>query len=116
MVKGYRKPTRNEEHSKDATPPEGPDCIQIAFDDHRLVANAGLLLPATLALHLGLGELVETGESRTPRPETPLIGYATSVFGVLVSLAPTPADGIRQRPADEVCGPGYRRRWGSIPE
>ena len=28
-----------------------------AFDDHRLVANAGLLLPATLALRLGL-ELV----------------------------------------------------------
>ena len=24
-------------------PPEHPDCIQIAFDDHRLVANAGLL-------------------------------------------------------------------------
>ena len=35
------------------------DCIQIAFDDHRLVNNAGLLLPATLARHLGLGELVD---------------------------------------------------------
>ena len=34
------------------------DRIQFAFDDHRLVANAGLVLPATLALHLGLGELV----------------------------------------------------------
>ena len=30
-----------------------PDRIQIAFDDHRLVANAGLLLPVTLAQHLG---------------------------------------------------------------
>ena len=29
------------------------------LDDHRLVANAGLLLPATLARHLGLGELVD---------------------------------------------------------
>ena len=29
-------------------PLEHPDRIQIAFDDHRLVANAGLLLPATL--------------------------------------------------------------------
>ena len=28
-------------------------------DDHRLVANAGLLLPATLARHLGLRELVD---------------------------------------------------------
>ena len=34
-------------------PLEHPDRIQIAFDDHRLVANAGLLLPATLAQHLG---------------------------------------------------------------
>ena len=33
--------------------------IRIAFDDHRLVANAGLLLPATLAWHLGLRELVD---------------------------------------------------------
>ena len=29
-----------------------------SFDDHRLVANAGLILPATLALHLGLPQLV----------------------------------------------------------
>ena len=36
-----------------------PDRIQIAFDDHRLVNNAGLILPATLALHLGLSQLVD---------------------------------------------------------
>ena len=36
-----------------------PDRIQIAFDDTRLVANAGLLLPATLARHLGLSQLVQ---------------------------------------------------------
>ena len=36
-----------------------PDRIQIAFDDHRLVNNAGLLLPATLALNLGLRHLVD---------------------------------------------------------
>ena len=35
------------------------DRIQVAFDDPRLVANAGLLLPATLAQHLGLRELVD---------------------------------------------------------
>ena len=40
-------------------PPECPDRIQVAFDDHRLVANAGLILPLTLAHHLGLGELVD---------------------------------------------------------
>ena len=36
-------------------PQNNPDRIRIVFDDHRLVANAGLLLPATLAQHLGLG-------------------------------------------------------------
>ena len=36
-----------------------PDGIHIAFGDHRLVANAGLILPATLAQHLGLPQLVQ---------------------------------------------------------
>ena len=40
-------------------PHEQPDRIQIAFDDQYLVANAGLLLPVTLAHHLGRGELVD---------------------------------------------------------
>ncbi len=40
-------------------PPERLERIQVAFDDHRLVANAGLILPVTLAHHLGLGELVD---------------------------------------------------------
>ena len=40
-------------------PLEHPDRIQIAFDDHRLVNNAGLILPATLALNLGLRQLVD---------------------------------------------------------
>ena len=34
-------------------------CIQIAFDDPRLVANAGLILPVTLAGRLGLSQLVD---------------------------------------------------------
>ena len=40
-------------------PRNHPDRIQNSFDDHRLVANAGLILPATLALHLGLPQLVQ---------------------------------------------------------
>ena len=39
-------------------PRNHPDRIQIAFDDHHLVANAGLILPATLALRLGLPQLL----------------------------------------------------------
>ena len=40
-------------------PDDHPDRIQIAYEDHRLVANAGLLLPATLGWHLGLPQLVD---------------------------------------------------------
>ena len=40
-------------------PRNHPDGIRVAFDDHRLVAHAGLLLPASLALRLGLGELAD---------------------------------------------------------
>ena len=40
-------------------PRDRPDRIRVSFDDHRLVANAGLVLPASLALRLGLGELVD---------------------------------------------------------
>ena len=40
-------------------PRNHPDRIEIAFDDHRLVSNAGLILPSTLALHLGLPQLVD---------------------------------------------------------
>ena len=45
-----RKSTPDKEH---------PDRIQVTFDDHRLVANAGLILPITLARHLGLPQLVQ---------------------------------------------------------
>ncbi len=36
------------------------DAMDVSFDDERLVANAGLILPATLAEHLGLRELFDT--------------------------------------------------------
>ena len=35
-------------------PRNHPNRIQIVFDDHCFVYSAGLILPATLALHLGL--------------------------------------------------------------
>ena len=45
------------------------DRIQVAFDDHRLVDNAGLLLPSTLALRLGLSQLVQLRRAG-PTPAT----------------------------------------------
>ena len=40
-------------------PRSDPDRIQISFDDHRPMANAGLLLPVALAQHLGLPQPVD---------------------------------------------------------
>ena len=40
-------------------PRNHPNRIQITFDDHRLVANAGLVLPVTLARNLGLPQLLK---------------------------------------------------------
>ena len=41
-------------------PRNDPDRIRISLDDHRLVANAWLLLPVTFAQRLGLRELVDS--------------------------------------------------------
>ena len=38
---------------------ECPGRIHVAFDDHRLVANTGLILPVTPAHHLAVDELVD---------------------------------------------------------
>jgi hypothetical protein len=39
--------------------PRSLDALEVVFDDARAVANAGLLLPATLAQHLGLQALAD---------------------------------------------------------
>jgi hypothetical protein len=41
--------------------PEGPvnlDSVRVAFDEERLISDAGLILTATLAQRLGIEELV----------------------------------------------------------
>ena len=44
-------------------PPNHPDRIQITFDDHRLVSNAGLILPATLALPQLVQQRLDLGDA-----------------------------------------------------
>ena len=74
-----------------------PDRIQIAFDDHRLVANAGLILPATLGQHLGLPELVDRhldlgrapGRANTGDKVMTLVASAPRFRGGRVWLAAT---------------------------
>ena len=55
---GNRKPTPGQEHPR-CYHRTHPDRIQITFDDHRLVANAGLALLVTLARHLRMPQLVQ---------------------------------------------------------
>jgi hypothetical protein len=50
------------------------DRLDVAFDDDRLVADAGLLLPATLAHHLGLKELVDDHVDLGARPGRANVG------------------------------------------
>src|SRR5450755_2397802 len=50
------------------------DRLDTAFDDDRLVADAGLLLPATLAAKLGLRDLVERYVDLGRRPGRANVG------------------------------------------
>ena len=78
-------------------PRNHPDRIQIAFDDHRLVANAGLILPATLALRLGLPQLLRKdldpalalGGAVQPRPG-PTASHSTPSLTASLQLTQRP--------------------------
>src|SRR5664280_3750010 len=50
------------------------DRLDVAFDGTQLVADAGLLLPATLAQHLGLDDLVEEYLDLGQKPGAPNSG------------------------------------------
>ncbi len=60
------------------------DRVQIAFDEKNLVANAGLLLPMTLAKRLGLGEL---SDSRLTLGSAPGAANASDKLQTLVASA-----------------------------
>ncbi len=61
------------------------DRLDTAFDDDRLVADAGLLLPATLAHHLGLRELVDEHLGLGDKPGRAHVGdkLLTLIFSTL---------------------------------
>ena len=90
-------------------PPERPDRIQIAFDDHRLVANAGLLLPVTLAHHLGLGELVDRHVDLGDSP-----GRANAGDKLLTLVASALAGGDCIDDADALRAGGTERVLGCV--
>src|SRR3990170_3841706 len=61
------------------------DRLDVAFDDDHLVADAGLLLPATLAQHLGLKELVAEHLDLGAKPGRANVGdkLLTLIFSAL---------------------------------
>ena len=84
------------------------DRIKIAFDDHRLVANAGLLLPATLALHLGLSQLVQ---QRLDLGDAP--GRANTGDKIMTLVAVPPARSASTTPmrCEPVGRPVFSTAW-----
>ena len=90
-------------------PRERPDHITVAFDDHRLVANAGLILPATLAHHLGPGELVDNHVDLGDVP-----GRANPGDKLLTLAAASLAGGDCIDDADALCADRTERVLGCV--
>ena len=84
-------------------PRNHPDRIRVAFDDPRLVANAGLLLPLTLAHRLGLPELVD---SRLDLGDAPGRANAGDKLMTLVASALAGGDCIEDAGAPRCGGTG----------
>ena len=89
-------------------PQNNPDRIRIVFDDHRLVANAGLILPVTLTQHLGLRELVQ---QRLDLGNAP--GRANTGDKVMTLVASALAGGDCIDDADALRAGGPPRCWGA---
>src|ERR1035437_8982216 len=79
------------------------DRLDTSFDDDRLVADAGLLLPATLAAHLGLKGLVEEHLHLGKTPGRANVG---DKFLTLVASALAGGDGIDDAAALRAGGTG----------
>jgi hypothetical protein len=83
------------------------DRLDTAFDDDRLVADAGLLLPATLAQHLGLRDLVTRHLNLAGKP-----GQANRGDKLLTLVMSALADGDSIDDADALRAGGTERVLG----
>ena len=86
-----------------------PDRIQMSFDDPRLVANAGLILPITLAGRLGLRELVDSHVDLGDAP-----GRANTGDKVMALVASALAGGDCIDDADALRAGGTARVLGCV--
>ena len=90
-------------------PREHSDRIHVASDDHRLVTNAGLLLPSSLALRLGLCELVDKHVDLGDAP-----GWANPGDKLLTLVASALAGGDCIDDADALRSGGTARVLGCV--
>ena len=90
-------------------PLEYPDRIQVSFDNHRLVANAGLILPTTLAQHLGLREFVDSHVDLGDAP-----GRANTGDKIVTLVASALAGGDCIADADALRAGGTARVLGCV--
>jgi hypothetical protein len=83
------------------------DHFEVTFDDGRLVANAGLVLPATLAQHLGLRDLFDGHVDLGDAAGRANVGHKAMTLVHSALAAATPST-MPMR-----CGPVRPRRcWG----
>jgi hypothetical protein len=83
------------------------DRLGTAFDDDRLVADAGLLLPATLAAHLDLRGLVEAHLDLGDKPGRARVGdkFLTLIFSALAGGdCIDDADALRAGGTEQILG------------
>jgi hypothetical protein len=88
-----------------------PDRISVTFDDDHVVANAGLIQPATLADHLGLRELFDQYVHLGAEPGHANVGLKamTLVYSALAGGdCIEDADRMRVAATAEVLGHGVR--------
>ena len=89
------------------------DRVEATFDDKALVADAGLIVPATLMVRLGLEALINQtlrlgGRVGGARPGRKVLTLVTSILAGGSHI--DHADGLRAGPRCPV-GHGERRQW-----
>ena len=73
------------------------DRVEVTFDGDRMVADAGLILPATLSQHLGVEALVDELVSVGHRPGRKLLTVSTRCWPA-ATASMTPTSCARARP------------------
>ena len=76
------------------------DRVRVIFDDDHAVANAGLILPATLAAHLGIEKLADETIDLGDRPGAARPGRK------LMTLVHSIVAGATRSTTPECCGAG----------